>query len=166
MSLSLGLDSQYAHLQPHSSLSCILFQPDDLNALNVIHITGTKGKGSTSAFTDSILRHARPGMKVGMFHAFLCHPSSQSTQVFILPHTLSPSVNGSESMADPCQRRSLQNIFSKFGQSSKIIQYAFFLRLFRLQTLDLRVANYSRISTHAWLFSIPDSHGIPYIQGS
>ncbi|KAF8556997.1 FolC bifunctional protein [Imleria badia] len=41
--------------------------PDDLNALNVIHITGTKGKGSTSAFTDSILRHARPGMKVGLY---------------------------------------------------------------------------------------------------
>ncbi|KAH0839913.1 FolC bifunctional protein [Lanmaoa asiatica] len=41
--------------------------PDDLNALNVIHITGTKGKGSTSAFTDSILRHARPGLKVGLY---------------------------------------------------------------------------------------------------
>ncbi|KIL00587.1 hypothetical protein PAXRUDRAFT_821486 [Paxillus rubicundulus Ve08.2h10] len=41
--------------------------PEDLNALNVIHITGTKGKGSTSAFTDSILRHASPGMQVGLY---------------------------------------------------------------------------------------------------
>ncbi|KAF9226599.1 FolC bifunctional protein [Gyrodon lividus] len=41
--------------------------PEDLNALSVIHITGTKGKGSTSAFTDSILRHTRPGMKVGLY---------------------------------------------------------------------------------------------------
>lgn len=61
-------------------LSFLLFQPGDLNALNVIHITGTKGKGSTSAFTDSILRHARPGMKVGMFPSFLCHLSSQSSR--------------------------------------------------------------------------------------
>ncbi|KIJ70094.1 hypothetical protein HYDPIDRAFT_172002 [Hydnomerulius pinastri MD-312] len=41
--------------------------PEDLNALNVIHITGTKGKGSTSAFTDSILRTAKPGLKVGLY---------------------------------------------------------------------------------------------------
>ncbi|KAH7887624.1 Mur ligase [Phlebopus sp. FC_14] len=40
---------------------------DDLNKLNVIHITGTKGKGSTSAFTDSILRHSRPYWKVGLY---------------------------------------------------------------------------------------------------
>ncbi|KAJ7904662.1 Mur ligase [Mycena olivaceomarginata] len=37
-----------------------LQSPADLNALNVIHITGTKGKGSTSAFTDSILRETHP----------------------------------------------------------------------------------------------------------
>ncbi|KAG6378713.1 FolC bifunctional protein [Boletus reticuloceps] len=41
--------------------------PDDLNALNVIHVTGTKGKGSTSAFTDLILRHAKPDIKVGLY---------------------------------------------------------------------------------------------------
>ncbi|KAL4068841.1 Mur ligase [Scleroderma yunnanense] len=40
---------------------------EDLNKLNVIHITGTKGKGSTSAFTDSILRHAKPNWKVGLY---------------------------------------------------------------------------------------------------
>ena len=40
-------------------------QADDLNKLNVIHVTGTKGKGSTSAFTDSILRQVKPEWKVG-----------------------------------------------------------------------------------------------------
>lgn len=40
---------------------------EDLNKLNVIHITGTKGKGSTSAFTDSIIRHAKPNWKVGLY---------------------------------------------------------------------------------------------------
>lgn len=40
-------------------------QPEDLNRLNVIHITGTKGKGSTCAFVDSIVRHVKPDWKVG-----------------------------------------------------------------------------------------------------
>lgn len=42
-----------------------LIQPEQLNGLNVIHITGTKGKGSTCAFCDSILRVALPGKKIG-----------------------------------------------------------------------------------------------------
>lgn len=46
-------------------LLCPYRQPEDLNKLNVAHITGTKGKGSTSAFTDSILRHAMPQWKIG-----------------------------------------------------------------------------------------------------
>ncbi|KAF8640094.1 hypothetical protein AX17_001332 [Amanita inopinata Kibby_2008] len=48
-------------------LERIGYTPNDLNALNVIHITGTKGKGSTSAFIDSILRHARPEWKIGLY---------------------------------------------------------------------------------------------------
>ena len=40
--------------------------PTDLNALNVIHIAGTKGKGSTTAFCDAMLRQLAPGAKVGM----------------------------------------------------------------------------------------------------
>ncbi|KAJ2389848.1 Folylpolyglutamate synthetase [Coemansia sp. RSA 2603] len=42
---------------------------DDLNRLNVIHVTGTKGKGSTCAFVSSILRQVnapRP-LKIGLF---------------------------------------------------------------------------------------------------
>ncbi len=38
---------------------------DDINSLNVIHVSGTKGKGSTCAFTESILRHS--GLKTGFF---------------------------------------------------------------------------------------------------
>ncbi|KZP30141.1 Mur ligase [Athelia psychrophila] len=44
-------------------------EPDDLNKLNVIHVTGTKGKGSTSAFTSSILLlcKAKPDWKIGLY---------------------------------------------------------------------------------------------------
>ena len=38
---------------------------DDPKGLDIIHISGTKGKGSTCAFCDSILRHH--GYKTGMF---------------------------------------------------------------------------------------------------
>ena len=55
------------------------YTPQDLEALHIIHIAGTKGKGSTSAFCSSILMqadlkarsrdgsaHGRP-LKVGLF---------------------------------------------------------------------------------------------------
>ncbi|KEZ45913.1 Folylpolyglutamate synthase [Scedosporium apiospermum] len=35
------------------------YTPHDLNRLNVVHIAGTKGKGSTSSFTSSILNQYR-----------------------------------------------------------------------------------------------------------
>ena len=41
--------------------------PNDLNSLNMIHITGTKGKGSTCAFVSSILQHLYPEQKIGLF---------------------------------------------------------------------------------------------------
>jgi folylpolyglutamate synthase len=43
-------------------------QQDDLDALNVLHVTGTKGKGSTCAFVDSILRHTKPEWKIGTLY--------------------------------------------------------------------------------------------------
>jgi folylpolyglutamate synthase len=47
------------------STSTPLIKPEDLNRLNVIHVTGTKGKGSTCAFVDSILRKTVPDWKIG-----------------------------------------------------------------------------------------------------
>ncbi|GAC92493.1 folylpolyglutamate synthase [Pseudozyma hubeiensis SY62] len=41
-------------------LERIGYSTSDLNRLNAIHITGTKGKGSTSAFVDSLLRQLTP----------------------------------------------------------------------------------------------------------
>lgn len=35
------------------------YKPADFNRLNLIHVTGTKGKGSTCAFTESILQQYR-----------------------------------------------------------------------------------------------------------
>jgi len=37
---------------------------EDLDKLNIIHITGSKGKGSTCAFIESILRNK--GYKTGL----------------------------------------------------------------------------------------------------
>ncbi|CAN3486275.1 folylpolyglutamate synthase [Diutina catenulata] len=47
------------------------YHPSDFNKLNIIHVTGTKGKGSTCAFTESICRQylapAGPLNKIGLF---------------------------------------------------------------------------------------------------
>ncbi|KAG6833899.1 hypothetical protein H0H87_007910 [Tephrocybe sp. NHM501043] len=59
--------SEFAIPEMLEYLGRIGYSPHDLNALNVIHITGTKGKGSTSAFTDSILRHALPSARIGLY---------------------------------------------------------------------------------------------------
>lgn len=41
-------------------LQVLGYKPEDLNRLNIIHITGTKGKGSTAAFCDGLLSQIRP----------------------------------------------------------------------------------------------------------
>ncbi|CAE6432138.1 unnamed protein product [Rhizoctonia solani] len=43
------------------------YRPDDLNKLNVIHVAGTKGKGSTCAYCYSLLRKTAPQLKIGLF---------------------------------------------------------------------------------------------------
>jgi folylpolyglutamate synthase len=59
-------------------LARIGYTPQDLDRLNIVHVAGTKGKGSTCAFVDSILRryqqktkkkngHGGPPHKVGLF---------------------------------------------------------------------------------------------------
>jgi len=49
-------------------------QVEDLDQLNIIHVTGTKGKGSTCAFTERVLRSY--GLKTGFFR---CGSGSAST---------------------------------------------------------------------------------------
>lgn len=53
------------------------YKPDDLNKLNVVHITGTKGKGSTSAFAERILRDQLGG-KIGAWTMQLSREESLS----------------------------------------------------------------------------------------
>ncbi|KAK9478604.1 Mur ligase [Lipomyces japonicus] len=44
------------------------YSPEDLDRMNVIHVTGTKGKGSTCAFTASILAQYKDEVpKVGLY---------------------------------------------------------------------------------------------------
>ncbi|OWT41014.1 folylpolyglutamate synthase [Cryptococcus neoformans Bt1] len=62
-----GRLTEYAVAEMHDYLRRIGYKPEDLNALNVVHITGTKGKGSTSAFTERILRAHMPGKKIGLY---------------------------------------------------------------------------------------------------
>ncbi|KAI0921261.1 hypothetical protein AcV7_003495 [Taiwanofungus camphoratus] len=62
-----GRMSEFAISEMTEYLGRIGYSMADLNRLNVIHITGTKGKGSTSAFTDSILRHTMPRWKIGLY---------------------------------------------------------------------------------------------------
>ncbi|KAK9240488.1 Mur ligase [Lipomyces kononenkoae] len=44
------------------------YKPSDLDGLNIVHVTGTKGKGSTCAFTYSILSRYQPMLsKIGVY---------------------------------------------------------------------------------------------------
>ncbi|KAJ7929925.1 FolC bifunctional protein [Mycena leptocephala] len=62
-----GRSSAFAIPEMIEYLGVIGYKPADLNALNAIHITGTKGKGSTSAFADSILRETHPEWTTGLY---------------------------------------------------------------------------------------------------
>ncbi|KAJ7765018.1 Mur ligase [Mycena maculata] len=62
-----GRSSAFAIPEMIEYLGIIGYKPAELNALNAIHITGTKGKGSTSAFAESILREAHPEWKTGLY---------------------------------------------------------------------------------------------------
>lgn len=45
------------------------YKPVEFDRLNVVHVTGTKGKGLTCAFVDSVLRQYKGGplLKIGLF---------------------------------------------------------------------------------------------------
>lgn len=51
-----GKANQFAIPEMMTYLSRIGYCPSDLNRLNVLHVTGTKGKGSTCAFVEKIIR--------------------------------------------------------------------------------------------------------------
>ena len=63
-------------------------KPEDLNKLNVLHVTGTKGKGSTCAFIDSLLRHSMPQWTVGELCSILHSEPFLSTRLglYTSPH--------------------------------------------------------------------------------
>ncbi|XP_041374026.1 putative folylpolyglutamate synthase isoform X3 [Gigantopelta aegis] len=69
--LRLGDMADYVAYREHNvpltikALKCCGITLEDIDKLPIIHITGTKGKGSTSAFCESILRHS--GYKTGFF---------------------------------------------------------------------------------------------------
>nr|KAF6484519.1 folylpolyglutamate synthase [Rousettus aegyptiacus] len=63
-------------------------QVEDLDRLNIIHITGTKGKGSTCAFTERILRNY--GLKTGFFRCVSGSASMGSPSAL----SSSPSTSG------------------------------------------------------------------------
>lgn len=56
---SIGLT---VSIYTHTNLQ---FQLDKLDTLNVVHIAGTKGKGSTCAYVEAILRSK--GYKTGLY---------------------------------------------------------------------------------------------------
>ncbi|XP_046521116.1 folylpolyglutamate synthase, mitochondrial isoform X3 [Equus quagga] len=71
-------------------------QLEDLDQLNIIHVTGTKGKGSTCAFTERILRSY--GLKTGFFR---CASGSASMGS---PSALSSSPTTSGASTTGCRR--------------------------------------------------------------
>ena len=66
-------------------LSRMDYSPSDLNKLNVIHVTGTKGKGSTCAFVQSLLRTVSPERKVGLFTSPHLKSVTERIQVNAMP---------------------------------------------------------------------------------
>ncbi|KAI8337294.1 Mur ligase [Chlamydoabsidia padenii] len=61
--------NQYSLPEMRHYFKRIGYEPRDFDHLQIIHVTGTKGKGSTSALTQSILRHYpldRP-LRTGLF---------------------------------------------------------------------------------------------------
>lgn len=104
-----GRLNDFAIVEMHDYLRRIGYVPSDLNKLNVVHITGTKGKGSTSAFTERLLRTHIKG-KIGK------SINDRANQVYIHLHTSALFEKEYESMASHYQRKSLQSTSSKFGR--------------------------------------------------
>lgn len=68
--LSSRARSEFSLNEVYEYIRRLGYQPHDFNRLNVVHVTGTKGKGSTCAFTESILSQYRKAgtiSKIGLF---------------------------------------------------------------------------------------------------
>jgi folylpolyglutamate synthase len=86
-----------------STETLYMLQQEDLNSLNVLHVTGTKGKGSTCAFVDSILRHAKPDWKIGKLHSIGLN--SRSLNLRLPPRFVHLATPGCSARANTCQWR-------------------------------------------------------------
>ncbi|QSS52457.1 folylpolyglutamate synthase [Histoplasma capsulatum var. duboisii H88] len=62
------------------------YQPSELNRLNLIHIAGTKGKGSTCAFISSILSQYLPSASVSPRLADSQRPKISKVGLYTSPH--------------------------------------------------------------------------------
>lgn len=70
LKLSPRQRSEFSLKEVHEYIRRLGYHPLDFNKLNVIHVTGTKGKGSTCAFTELIMsQYRRSGVvsKIGLF---------------------------------------------------------------------------------------------------
>lgn len=70
LALSPRARSEHSLNEVYEYIRRLGYKPLDFNRLNVIHVTGTKGKGSTCAFTESVLTQYRKAgtiTKIGLF---------------------------------------------------------------------------------------------------
>ena len=65
LSKLMHVDPTYNVHQVESCLQRIGRRVDELDALRIVHVAGTKGKGSTAAMIESLLRHR--GFKTGLY---------------------------------------------------------------------------------------------------
>ena len=64
-SMKFGKHNKMALVNMNEFLERVDVSDQDLNKMKIIHVSGTKGKGSTCAFVESILRHS--GFSTGFF---------------------------------------------------------------------------------------------------
>lgn len=88
-------------LEMHEWSRRIGYSSSDFNKLNIVHITGTKGKGSTAAFTSSILGQYKEQLpRIGLYTS----PHLKSVRERI-------RIDGEPILG----KKNLPNISSKFG---------------------------------------------------